>query len=150
MMAKKKTEAAGFVTAGPGLLVTTAALKWQKAVTDTLQKLELTYVQYSLLYGVAVLQGETPVSQVEVAQYCAMDVMLTSKHLRALEKKGLILRRRHPTDTRARALEMTPHGVVLLGRASRSIARIDTKIFGEGTPVDRLRNVLLQVVDWKE
>ena len=150
MMAKKKTEAAGFVTAGPGLLVTTAASKWQKAVTDVLQKLELTYVQYSLLYGVAALQGDTPVSQVEVAAYCAMDVMLTSKHLRALEKKGLILRRRHPTDTRARALEMTPNGVVVLGRASRSVAKVDKKLFGEGASVERLRSTLLQVVNWNE
>ena len=149
-MANKKTEAAGFVTAGPGLLVTTAASKWQKAVTETLQKLELTYVQYALLYGVAVLQGDNPVSQVEVAAYCATDVMLTSKHLRVLEKKGLILRRRHPTDTRARALEMTPNGVVVLGRATRAVERIDKKVFGEGASVDRLRKILVQVVDWKE
>ena len=101
-MEEKKTAAAGAASAGPGLLVGTAALRWQKAVTEVLQTLDLPHVQYLLLHGVAALQGDTPVSQVEVAAYCGTDVMLTSKHLRALEKKGMILRRRHPTDTRAR------------------------------------------------
>lgn len=149
MMGNKKTEAAGFVTSGPGLLVTTAALRWQRAVSEALQKLDLTYVQYLLLHGVATLQGDSPVSQVEVAAYCGTDVMLTSKHLRALEKKGLILRRRHPTDTRARALEVTPNGVVQLGKAARAVARVDLDLFGNGQSADRIVKSLLKVVDWK-
>lgn len=150
MMEHKKTEAAGFVTAGPGLLVTTAALRWQKAVTEALGSLELTYVQYLLLHGVAALQGDNPVSQVEVASYCGTDVMLASKHLRALEQKGLVLRRRHPTDTRARALELTPHGVVWLGRAARAVVRVDARMFGDPEHADRVRMLLTKVVGWNE
>ena len=147
-MEHKKTEAAGFVTAGPGLLVTTAALRWQKAAAEALGSLDLTYVQYLLLHGVAALQGDSPVSQVEVADYCGTDVMLTSKHLRALEQKGLVLRRRHPTDTRARALELTPHGVVCLGSAARAVDRVDARMFGDSEQADSIRLGLMNVVKW--
>ncbi len=55
--------------------------------------------------------------------------MMTSQVLRALESRGLVERRPHPTDARARALTATAIGLDLANRANNAVAGVDREYF---------------------
>ena len=55
--------------------------------------------------------------------------MMTSQVLRALEAKGLVERRPHPTDGRARWLSVTAAGVVLANAAVVAVEACDARFF---------------------
>jgi DNA-binding MarR family transcriptional regulator len=96
--------------ASPGLLLWQVGNRWQAAQRAALKPYGLTHVQFVLLATLTHLAAEGPVMQREVAELAATDPMMTSQVLRALEARGLVVRRPHPMDGRARALEVTGEG----------------------------------------
>jgi DNA-binding MarR family transcriptional regulator len=99
---------------------------------------ELTHVQYVLLACLVWLhtaETERQITQAELADFAATDVMMTSQVLRALETKGLIERALHPTDGRARLLHATPMGTALARRATRDVEDADASFFAFLTDV---------------
>ena len=74
-------------------------------------------MQYALLASLLWLsrKGEE-VTQSRLAAHAKLDVMMTSQVLRALEGRGLLERRPHPTDTRAKALRLAAAGRALTTR----------------------------------
>ena len=147
-MAKKKSEDAGRPEVGPGLLIASVSMKWNRAATDALRPHGISPTQFLFLHGVESLAGTEPVTQSDLARYLHADVMLTSKHVRELESMNLVSRLAHPTDTRARALELTKNGQAMLKRATKAIARVDNDMFGSIGGVEKLRKTLLAVVGW--
>jgi DNA-binding MarR family transcriptional regulator len=116
----------------PGLLLWRATLKWQRAITAQLKPLGLTHVQFVLLattWWLTTEAGETP-SQRRVAEHAATDPMMTSQVLRVLESKGLIERRRDPSDSRARRIGVTAAGAELAARAVQVVEATDSAFFG--------------------
>src|SRR5207247_6348908 len=88
----------------PGFLLWRASLRWQRLMTGSLRPYGLTHVQFVLLASLWWLTkkgGERP-SQRRLADFAATDPMMTSQVLRALERRGLVVRSSHPTDSRAR------------------------------------------------
>ncbi|MDP9431305.1 MAG: MarR family transcriptional regulator [Actinomycetota bacterium] len=121
----------------PGLLLWRVTNAWQAAQRAALRPFDLTHVQFVLLASLAWHQGESPVTQRQLAQHAGADPMMTSQVLRTLEAKGLVERRPHPTDARARALIATPPGVDLANRANAAVERADRDYFavlGEDHP----------------
>jgi DNA-binding MarR family transcriptional regulator len=55
--------------------------------------------------------------------------MMTSQVLRALERRGLVERRVHPTDARARAVAATAAGRALASRAVVAVEACDDSFF---------------------
>jgi len=55
---------------------------------------------------------------------------MTSQVLRALERKGLVVRSSHPTDSRARELGVTPEGEELARTAVTAVEAADGEFFG--------------------
>jgi DNA-binding MarR family transcriptional regulator len=86
-------------------------------------------VQFVLLASLTWLQSPEPVTQKELAEHARTDPMMTSQVLRALESKGLIERRPHPGDARAKSLHVVPEGAELANRATAAVEAADRAYF---------------------
>jgi DNA-binding MarR family transcriptional regulator len=114
----------------PGLLLWQVTNRWQAAVRAALSPLELTHVQFVLLASLTYLSGNGPlVTQRALADWAFTDPMMTSQVLRTLEAKGLVIRRYHPVDGRAKVLAVTDAGAALANRAVAVVERADVEFF---------------------
>jgi DNA-binding MarR family transcriptional regulator len=95
-------------------------MRWRTAVDRALAPLELTHAQYMVLTNLRGMThaGRFP-SQRELADQTGLETIYVSKLVRALEGAGLVTRTRHPTDTRAVQLDLTPAGA---DRADEAVA----------------------------
>ena len=83
-----------------------------------LQKLGVTYPQYLVL---VVLWERGPQGVGELAALLRMDFGTLSPMLKRLETKGLLTRRRPPTDERRVIVDLTPKGVSLRKRTEQML-----------------------------
>lgn len=117
----------------PGLLLWQVTNRWQAAQRAALAPFDLTHVQFVLLASVTWLNGTgggEPVMQRDLAAHAATDPMMTSQVLRTLEQKGLVERRDHPSDRRAKSLVPTKAGAALANRAVAVVEACDREFFG--------------------
>lgn len=113
-----------------GFVFWKATLFWQKKMSEALKPLSLTHVQFVLLAGIAWLQhNNEEVTQMMLAHHAEVDVMMTSKVIRALSNKKLVIRHEHSTDTRAKSLKLTDSGKALLKRALVIVEKVDAEFF---------------------
>ena len=112
-----------------GLALWRVTNRWQAAQRAALVPFELTHVPFVLLASLTWLDAEAP-TQNELALHAGTDAMMTSQVLRALEAKGLVERRPHPSDGRARLLAVTAAGVVLANAAVVAVEACDARFFG--------------------
>ncbi|MBF6174716.1 MarR family winged helix-turn-helix transcriptional regulator [Nocardia blacklockiae] len=122
----------GHADESPGLLLWHVTNRWQAAQRAALAPFGLTHVQFVLLAALVWLADSAgePVMQRDIAAHAATDPMMTSQVLRALEQKGLVERREHPHDRRARSLLPTKAGVALADRAIVAVEACDREFFG--------------------
>lgn len=113
----------------PGLLLWRVSNAWSAAQRAALAPHGLTHPQFVLLASLSFLDHMAPVMQKELAHHAGMDPMTTSQVLRALEAKGLVERRPHPSDARARALAVTPQGLALANRTVVVVEAVDREFF---------------------
>ena len=114
----------------PGLLLWQVTNRWQAAQRATLKPYGLTHVQFVLLAALTYLGADGPVRQRDLAEMASTDPMMTSQVLRALEARGLVTRKPHPQDGRARALEVTDAGRELANTAIVAVENCDRAFFG--------------------
>lgn len=147
----KKSKNTKALQPGVGLLVMSASMKWQRASSDALRSFGLTPIQLLLLAGIDALSIESdPVTQASVARRVGSDVMLTSKHVRELERKNLVARKPHPTDTRARSLHLTKTGITTYKKASKTLNKIDSIVFGSGKSAEKMQKNLRDDLGWSQ
>jgi DNA-binding MarR family transcriptional regulator len=113
----------------PGLQLWLVTNAWQAAMRRALVPHGLTHVQFVLLASLVWIDADGPVTQKALADQTGTDPMMTSQVLRALEAKGLVERRPHPADSRARSLVATPAGVALANTANESVEAADRTFF---------------------
>jgi DNA-binding MarR family transcriptional regulator len=126
-----------FVSAdeSPGLLLWRVTNRWQAAQRAALKPYGLTHVQFVVLASLTWLAADGPVTQKALADHAAIDPMMTSQVLRALEQLGLVRREDHPTDRRAKALAVTPEGRALANQAVKAVEARDAEFFAPlGSP----------------
>ena len=116
--------------ASPGLLLWQVTNQWQAATRAALTPLGLTHVQFVLLASLTWLDSHGPVTQKQLADQAVTDPMMTSQVLRALELRGLVERRAHPDDRRARAVSVTTAGVALANEGVKAAEAVDRTFFG--------------------
>lgn len=123
-----------------GFLLWHATLRWQRGITQALQPLDLTHVQFVLLASTWWLneQGERP-TQIALAAQAGTDVKMTSQVVRSLERKGLIQRDVDAVDTRARRLRVTRSGGRLAPRAIAIVEQVDADFFADVPAPEALR-----------
>lgn len=130
-----------------GSMFARVAHRWTRAVNVALQPLEVSYTQVALLAGIQDLLAEgAPVTQSRLSIYTDNDVMMMSKAVRVLESRGLLERREHPTDSRARSLVLTKSGAALLKKAQKVVSTVDVDFFKDASGVDKLRRSLKGIV----
>ncbi len=113
----------------PGLLLWRVTNRWQATQRAALKPYGLTHVQFVVLASLTWLAVDGPVTQKALADHAALDPMMTSQVLRALESAGLVVREDHPTDRRAKALTVTAEGRALANRAVTTIEAADRAFF---------------------
>ncbi len=114
----------------PGFLLWQVTNSWQRLIRQVLKEIGLTHVQFVLLTAVEWLNNsKIPATQKEVSRFANTDVMMTSQVIRALERKGLIIRAEHPEDTRAYFLQMTSQGHQLDLKALELVEAADENFF---------------------
>jgi DNA-binding MarR family transcriptional regulator len=115
----------------PGLLLWRISTRWQARQRDALAAYGLSHTQFVLLASLLWLRRgrQEPVTQRELAEFAATDVMMTSQVLRTLESKGLLERRPHPSDARARDLVVTETGERVTNQALPVVERVDREFF---------------------
>jgi DNA-binding MarR family transcriptional regulator len=113
----------------PGLLLWRVTNRWQAAQRAALKPYGLTHVQFVVLASLTWLAADGPVTQKALADHAAIDPMMTSQVLRALEQLALVRREDHPTDRRAKALAVTPEGRSLANQAVKAVEACDGEFF---------------------
>src|ERR671914_2716841 len=114
----------------PGFRLWQAANRWQQRQRAALAPVGLTPVQFVLLASVAALaEDDAPLTRPRVARHARADAMMTSQVIRALERRKLVRRVAHPTDTRARVLRPTAAGRKLARRAAYVVDDADRAFF---------------------
>lgn len=113
----------------PGLLLWRVTNRWQATQRAALKPYGLTHVQFVVLASLTWLAADGPVTQKALADHAALDPMMTSQVLRALESARLVVREDHPTDRRAKALTVTAEGKALANRAVTTIEAADRAFF---------------------
>ena len=94
-----------------GFLLWHTNLIWQRKLNRALDRIGLTHTQFAILSALkSLLKLSDSVTQKAIAQRSNTDTMMVSKVLRTLQKKGLIERREHETDTRSKCVFFTQSG----------------------------------------
>ena len=130
-----------------GLLFARVYNAWHGRVKKALQKVGLTHPQFIILTSLGYLELQQDlVTQVNLAAFSDMDVMTVSQVLKLLLKKGLVERREHPQDSRAKVVVLTDIGRERMNQALPLVEAIDQTYFGQlGIQVSDFNRLLLKL-----
>jgi MarR family transcriptional regulator, organic hydroperoxide resistance regulator len=113
----------------PGFLLWKVSNAWQRRQRAALQPLGLTHSQYVLLATATWFSAKETLTQARLAELAGMDAMTTSQVVRTLEAAGLVERREHPDDPRAKSIHVTPKGREQAQRAILVVEETDAAFF---------------------
>lgn len=113
-----------------GFLLWQVTNLWQREIKKALEQLGLTHSQYVLLASIHWLTlHQQEVTQVILSAHTKIDPMTTSTVLRTLQKRGLVKRQEHLTDTRAKTVELTEEGIRIVQQAVVLVESFDHAFF---------------------
>ena len=133
-----------------GFLIWKTHMLWHRAIKQSLKALDLTHTQYVVLANTQWLilkNGE--VTQIEIAQHAQIDVMMTSNVIRTLEKKEILTRAEHQTDTRAKSVKLTRKGRAVLKKAVKKVEDFDREFFSPLKNASSFNKELLRLLKEK-
>jgi len=113
----------------PGFLLWKVSNAWQRRQREALQPFGLSHSQFVLLATTTWFGASETLTQARLSELSGIDPMTTSQVLRTLETAGLIERRAHPSDPRAKAIAVTPVGRERAKRALVTVERTDAAFF---------------------
>lgn len=113
-----------------GFLLWQVTNLWQREIKKALEKYDLTHSQFVLMASIhwLSLQGNE-VTQILLSSHTKIDPMSTSTVLRTLQKKELIKRQEHSTDTRAKTVSLTENGINIIKQAVVTVENFDREFF---------------------
>jgi DNA-binding MarR family transcriptional regulator len=104
---------------------------WQREIKKALEQYGLTHSQFVLLASIHWLTlNEQNVTQIVLSNHTKIDPMTTSTVLRTLQTKGLVHRKEHETDTRAKTVGLTELGLRNIKPAIKTVEEFDKLFFG--------------------
>jgi MarR family transcriptional regulator, organic hydroperoxide resistance regulator len=113
-----------------GFLLWQVTNLWQREIKKALEKFDLTHSQFVLLASIHWLTvGKQDVTQILLSTHTKIDPMTTSTVLRTLQKKGLLQRQEHSTDTRAKTVALTDNGIKIIKQAVKTVEQFDNTFF---------------------
>ncbi len=113
-----------------GFLLWQVTSLWHREIKKALEKYGITHSQYVLLASIhwLTLSGQE-VTQVLLSNHTKIDPMTTSTVLRTLQQKSLIQRQENKRDTRAKTVELTEEGKILIKQAIPTVEKFDLDFF---------------------
>jgi DNA-binding MarR family transcriptional regulator len=133
----------------PGFLMWQLGMLWQRKIKSGLDTIGITHAQFLLLASLDFVSTQKNIiTQQDIARHCRIDKMMTSKILRILQKKGLLLRKKNKMDSRAKTLALSDSGIEVLTRAYKIIENTDGDFLvplglNSMTFTDDMRNLLV-------
>jgi DNA-binding MarR family transcriptional regulator len=129
----------------PGALLVIAARTGQELAGRRLAPMGLS-VQ---LCGVLNLLAQGPISQQALGQQLGIDRTTVVELIDELERQGIVVRRRNPSDRRSYALTLTPKGRGVQKRAARAFDAVSDEFLGALKPSERkaLGNMLRRLIE---
>ncbi|MEO6019951.1 MAG: MarR family transcriptional regulator [Knoellia sp.] len=103
----------------------------------------LTHPQYLVMLA---LWEETPLTVSELGRRVSLDPGTMSPLLKRLESSGLLTRERNPTDERALAVSLTPHGARLRRQAEKVPPAIIERLGLQVAELESLRDGLTRLI----
>lgn len=115
-----------------GFLLWQVTNLWQREIKKALEPYDLTHSQFVLLASIHWLTlHKQDVTQVLLSNHTKIDPMTTSTVLRTMQKKELIKRQEHSTDTRAKTVALTDKGVKTAKQAIKTVEKFDNDFFSK-------------------
>ena len=127
-----------------GFLISRMGLVAQKQFAERMEQLGLTPRMWGALN---VLDAEGPITQHYLGTCTGIDPSSMVSTIDELEAKGLVERRRHPSDRRAHALHVTTRGRQTLARGREQARRAQEDLLSPLNPDERkqLHELLLRL-----
>lgn len=114
----------------PGFLLWQVSTLWRQHIEEILVPLRLSHPEFIVLATSFWLKrARDHVMQIDIAKQTKLSNMHVSKTLRALEKKLLIQRSAHISDTRAKSIVVSREGLMLLRQAVKQVESFDQQFF---------------------
>lgn len=135
-----------------GFLLWQVTNLWQREIKRALERYDLTHSQFVLLASThwLALQNKD-VTQVLLSGHTKIDPMTTSTVLRTLQTKGLLKRKEHSTDTRAKTVTLTEAGKQVIQQAVVAVEDFDKRFFSSlGNDAKAFNKKLLKLLSYKE
>lgn len=133
-----------------GYLLWQTTMQWQRQMNRALDEVGLTHTQFVILMALAwLLRSSKNVTQKEIADHSKTDRMMVSKILRVLQKNGLIERKEHETDTRAKCVLLTDKGVKVLQEAIPVKTNANEHFFENLSDRNQFTEQLKQIIEMK-
>lgn len=130
----------------PGFLLWQTTVTWQRKIKKALEPYGIAHAQFVLL---AILLWHDKIkqqpTQVILANWSKLDKMTVSKSLRGLVDQGLVIRREHPEDTRAKVVDLTADGKNMASKLVPVVEQMDAEFFGNLPDYDR--QSLIQIMN---
>ncbi|HVA99601.1 MAG TPA: MarR family transcriptional regulator [Bacteroidia bacterium] len=135
-----------------GFLLWQVTNLWQREIKKALKKYGLTHSQFVLMASIHWLTlKKEEVTQILLSTHTKIDPMTTSTVLRTLQKKQLLQRQEHSTDTRAKTVELTEKGIKIIKQAVVTVENFDTEFFSVlGIGTKEFNRKLLTLLKRKE
>ena len=134
-----------------GFLLWQTNMIWQRKLNRALDRIELTHTQFAIMSALrSLLKTSSTVTQKAIAERSNTDTMMVSKVLKTLEKKGVIERRQHDTDTRAKCVFLTSVGYKLFQEAFEVTATSNAAFFSNLSDETSFRNELQRIIQVDE
>jgi DNA-binding MarR family transcriptional regulator len=130
-----------------GFLLWQVTNLWQREIKKALQPFALTHSQFVILASAHWLNiKEQDVTQKVLSDHTKIDPMTTSAVVRTLQKKGLVDRKEHKIDTRAKTVKLTEKGKSIVKKAVVAVENFDADFFSRLGIRAKLFNEQLQVL----
>ena len=132
----------------PDFLLWQVYSQWQKGKSKVLENFDLTSPQLTLLTSIYWLkQQKQEVTQIVLSNTANIDRMTTSTVLRTLQSKGFVTRVEHPTDTRAKTVDLSTKGKRITVLALTAVSKYNKKYFSAlGSTVRNFNKSLLTLL----
>lgn len=130
-----------------GFLLWHTNMLWQREQNRALDSIGLTQTQFAILSALnTLLERSDSVTQKAIAERSNTDTMMVSKVLRTLEKKGVIERKQHETDTRAKCVFITTKGMKTFQKAFEIATTSNASFFSKLSDEDSFSKELQRII----
>ncbi|MFK8038670.1 MAG: MarR family winged helix-turn-helix transcriptional regulator [Crocinitomicaceae bacterium] len=132
-----------------GFLLWQTNMTWQRELNRALDEIDITHTQFAILSALrSLLEESNAVTQKAIAERSNTDTMMISKVLRTLEKKGIVERKEHETDTRAKCVFLTSKGVKTFQNAFKIASAANQAFFSKLSDKNNFRKELQNIVQF--